>query len=124
MSNKNVIPFPQIIDPARFMQTPKAATELLSKGLIDLDSYQKIALAITADIAFIQSIANDFFTEQFDAKDMAGIAVLLQFMAEIVSGNKDPETGYATGLENDLNRASLKLDRLSGRLAAMEKAAT
>mgnify|MGYP001765808188 CR=1 FL=1 len=119
MSNNNVIPFPQIIDPTRFMQTPKVTTELLSKELIDLESYKRIATAITADIVFLQSIACDFFTEQFDADAMAGIAGLLGNMAEIADG-----VAGQNELAGELNRASLRLDRLAGRLKAMRETAT
>ena len=122
MSNENVIPFPVVIDPMRFMQMPKVTTELLSKGLIDLDSYKQIAAAMAADVKFIYSVANDFFTEQFDANDMSWIAGLLKYMAEMMEGKcKDPESGNATDLEIDLRRAQFKLERLDGRLAAMKQ---
>lgn len=124
MGNENVIPFPAVINPMALMQMPRVTTDLLDKGLIDLDSYKLITDAMAADITFLHSVANDFFTEQFDADDMVYIAGLLHYMAQMVAGqSKDPESGNATDLEIDLRRAELKLQRLAGRLAAMRETA-
>ena len=114
MNPENVIPFPQIINPMRFMQMPRVTTELLRDELIDLESYKRIADAMAADVTFLFSVANDFFTEQFDAAAMAEIAGLLSGMAEMVAvaGQND--------LAGKLHRAALKLDRLADRLTAME----
>jgi hypothetical protein len=116
MSNENVIPFPAVINPMALMQMPRVTTELLSKELIDMDSYKRIADAMTADIAFLYSVANDFFTEQFDADALAGIAELLGELAE-TAGQENP-------ISAELNRASLRLSRLAIRLAAMKETAT
>lgn len=124
MGNENVIPFPAVINPMALMQMPRVTTELLGKGLIDLDSYKLITDAMATDIVFLHSVANDFFTEQFDADDMVYIAGLLHYMAQMVAGQcKDLESGNSTDLEIDLRRAELKLQRLAGRLAAMRETA-
>ena len=115
MGNENVIPFPAVINPMALMQMPRVTTDLLGKGLIDLDSYKRITDAMATDIAFLHSVANDFFTEQFDADALAGIAGLLRELAE-TAGHENP-------LEDELSRASLRLARLAGRLAAMRETA-
>ena len=115
MGNENVIPFPAVINPMTMLQIPRVTTELLGKGLIDLDSYKLITDAMAADITFLHSVANDFFTEQFDADVLAGIAGLLRELAETA--------GQGNPLEDELSRASLRLARLAGRLAAMKETA-
>ena len=115
MGNENIIPFPAVINPMTLMQMPRVTTDLLSRGLINLDSYKLITDAMTADITFLHSVANDFFTEQFDADALAGIAGLLRELAETA--------GQGNPLEGELNRASLRLARLAGRLAAMRETA-